>query len=383
MRTTLLAVLVVAAISVASSEANAQCSGCSMPYVGSNYDAYNAGLNDYYCYYYGGSYCDLARQYASAAGVQVYAPAGASCANAAIYNYLCRYYEYYGYGWDYYGYCSYALQEAQAYSCCPCTNSKAPEVHRLYVMRDPYTGDSGVSTCDQGRYGRYTSPLFWVDLYRGLQNAELGTAGYSGYALYQCVRYDGWGRADEYMTTDPNCYVNGIYGSRVDWSTTAGYTLAAAYEGSANVPLYLCQINTGDQYGGVWGELTVLPNGCSGGIQLAFLGYARGQPWQSGQQEGTLKSSYDQCVENSGCFGECGPNCDGLLGTHYTTDGCLAHDRCVCRNGGNIWSINCLGDALYAGITLVAAIAVSIIKTIVGAIVSVVKAVLHFLCFWC
>jgi len=35
------------------------------------------------------------------------------------------------------------------------------------------------------------------------------------------------------------------------------------------------------------------------------------------------------------CLGECGPGCWGILGTHYCTPACLAHDICV----------RCLGHA--------------------------------------
>jgi hypothetical protein len=383
MRKTFIAILTALALSVVSAEAAAQC---TMPQKPANINAYNAGLYDYYCYVNGGSYCTQAQTYASAAGVPIFAPSGAQCNNAALYNYYCRWYEYNGYGWNYSNYCTTALTQANANSCCACAppDGPAPEVQRMFFMKDYQTGDSGVSTCDQGRSGRYTTPMYYVDLYRGLNNATVGTAGWYGYTLYQCKRYVG-SRIDEYLATTSTCTMGSYYGSRVDSTKPAGYTLSSStYEPCYATKLYLCSVTTYDGYGGYWTELRVDPNACgTGATQVAFLGYARGQPAVPGQKDANLGSQYDQCVESSGCFGECGSNCDGVFGTHYSTSECLAHDRCVCRNGGNIWAMDCLGDFLLAGVSWAVKAFVSLVKTVIGFVVSVVKSVLRALCFWC
>lgn len=482
MRKTFVAILVAIALSVVTADAAAQCNTCSMPQKPGNADALNAGLNDYYCNYYGGTYCDTAKTYAAAAGVPVFAPTGAQCNNAGLYNYLCRYYEYYGYGWDYSGYCSTTLTEATNNSCCACAggctmdqrpanvnasnaglydyycsvyggtycndaktyasaasvkvfapsgtqcnnaalynyycrwyeyngygwdygsycttsltqananaccapaalNTKAPEVQRLFFMRDGATGDSGVSTCDQGRSGRYTTPMYYVDLYRALNNAEVGTAGWGGYTLYQCVRGGPLGQSDEYLSTSSTCAAGSYYGSRVDYATPAGYTLAGGYEGTNSVALYLCSATAYDAYGGYWTELRVDPNACAAGsTQIQFLGYARAQPYVAGEKDGTMKGEADLCDPNHPCFGECGKDCDGLFGTHKKTSECLAHDRCVCEHGNNAWAMDCLGDFLLAGVSWVVSVFVSLVKTVIGFVVSVVKSIFRALCFWC
>jgi hypothetical protein len=97
---------------------NSCCGGCSVAPKPADVNAFNAGLYDYYCSYYGGTYCDSAKSYAAASGVSIFAPTGAACNTAALYNYYCRYYEYNNYGWDYSGYCTTALSNAKANNCC-------------------------------------------------------------------------------------------------------------------------------------------------------------------------------------------------------------------------------------------------------------------------
>jgi hypothetical protein len=301
----------------------------------------------------------------------------------------------------------------------------APETTRVYFMKDGFTGDQGVSFCgtnrtDEYNQTRYETPMYYVDLYRSMNNAEVGTAGWSGTPLYHCKRSAALGRTDEYLSTDPSCTVtyywcgydynqcaswyydkygnpyyceyygaygcwnSYYYGTRVDASRPMGYTVSAQYEGSANVPLYVCSVTAYDRYGGYWTEFRIDPNACgTGATQYMFLGYARSQSNTGNMQDGQLTDPYQQCVEGSGCFGECGKNCDGIFGAHYSTSECLAHDRCVCRNNGNIWALDCLGDFLAAGISFVVKAFTSLVETVVGWIISGLKSIVRFLCFWC
>ena len=96
------------------------CGGgaCQIGPTGSgNINAYYAGLYDYYCGAYGGYYCQYALSYAASAGVHVLATGTGSCSTAGLNDYYCRMYEYYGYGWDYAGYCSAANAAAVSGAC--------------------------------------------------------------------------------------------------------------------------------------------------------------------------------------------------------------------------------------------------------------------------
>ena len=97
------------------------CSGggaCQISPAGANnINAYYAGVYDYYCTLYGTAYCQAAASYAAAFGGHVLATGSGSCSNAGLYDYYCRVYEYYGYGWDYGGYCSLANSSAVSGQC--------------------------------------------------------------------------------------------------------------------------------------------------------------------------------------------------------------------------------------------------------------------------
>jgi hypothetical protein len=106
-----------------------------------NANAYNAGVYDYYCGYYrytSGTdfgYCSQATTYAQAAGVTTAAtgfcqatpdgnPGTYWASQAGYFDYLCRYYEYLGYGSDYGGYCfssSLYAAKGRCNSCDMCT----------------------------------------------------------------------------------------------------------------------------------------------------------------------------------------------------------------------------------------------------------------------
>ena len=98
-----------------------------------NANGYNAGYYDGLCgqyvwYGYGynyNNYCANAGAYAHAAGIGT-AGTG-TCAAGTVYNYYagnyhsqCRYWEYYGRGYNLNGYCSAANQYASAGQCTAC-----------------------------------------------------------------------------------------------------------------------------------------------------------------------------------------------------------------------------------------------------------------------
>ena len=124
---------VVGALAAAGGEADAATCQTGGAVGANNANAYNAGYYDGLCgqyvyfgfgYNYNG-YCANSAAYARAAGVGT---AGTGqCAAGNVYNYYaggyhsqCRYWEYYNFGFDRNGYCSLANQYVSAGACGAC-----------------------------------------------------------------------------------------------------------------------------------------------------------------------------------------------------------------------------------------------------------------------
>lgn len=264
------------------------------------------------------------------------------------------------------------------------TPARADYAYQMtYFVQDSATQEFGVDLCGDGRDGRYLTPVFAAGLF-------LDPVGPQVYRCTIGTRW-GYGVTDEYLTTDPNCAIQYCYydnygyyycytyaqGTRDD-SFPARY-LASSPIDSNMVPLYLCQYSHKDYYG--YGknyiDYVVWPSYCQTGSQMAFLGYAYSKPAGAADGE-VLQSAYDQCVAGSGCWGECGADCGGVLGTHYSTSSCLAHDECVCRNGGNVWALECIPGFIVAAVSWVVAAVKSFVKSVFRAIGKIFKKILHF-----
>jgi hypothetical protein len=386
MRTKLIGIVVAVALSAIGAQAAAQT--CTLQSKPGNLNAYNAGLNDYLCSYYSpsgvGSYCDTAKTYAAAANVPVFAPGHTTCATAALYNYYCRYYEYNGYGWNYSGYCTSANTYAQSGNCCPVADAPqyAPELDRVYLLYNYATGDMAPGWCDS--LSGY-SLISAFQVYRGatVNKDTPGTLSglpWANHPIYQCTRtvsvYNQNGayynKTDLFLTRESNC--NG-YGTMIQ---QMGYALDAASEGSENSRALSCWYNATPQNGGnPWWEIRVeFATSCSSGYApISDLGYIR---FSSGGSEGEMSNGPDTC-DAAHCYGECGKDCNGLIGTHITTSACYAHDLCVCQHNNDLLDPACYGKFILAAASWVVAAAVKLLRSIVN----FVKHVLHFLCFWC
>jgi hypothetical protein len=120
---------------VAANHTDAQAAACQTGGAAgsNNLSAYNAGYYDGLCgqyiwFGYGynyNNYCSLASYYAASQGIGT--TGTGVCANGTYYNNYaggyhgqCRYWEYYGFGFDHNGYCSLAATYVSAGACSGC-----------------------------------------------------------------------------------------------------------------------------------------------------------------------------------------------------------------------------------------------------------------------
>ncbi|HEY3357907.1 MAG TPA: hypothetical protein VGQ83_31945 [Polyangia bacterium] len=305
-----------------------------------------------------------------------YGGLGSQCTCTAAYDgpaYICA---------SSYGSASASYNYTVTGDCAAWPQQAAPELERVYLHYNYNTGDIAPSWCDsKANYGLVSA----FQVYRNSYDWRVGTP-WPSHPLYMCTRWvqvqnqDGtwYWKSDEYISRDYWCNGFAYYGYP---DQQVGYALDYQSEGGLNAKLltcwYLAQVTSG---GNQWWELRNEFNACtySQYAPVSDNGWVRFQ--SGGGKQGDLgNTSGGTTCDAAHCMGMCGVNCDGILGTHYYTDACMAHDICVCNHNNDLLDPACYASFLLAAGSWVVQAAVSLLE----AIVNFFKSIFDALCFWC